>query len=265
MHALSRFKISSLCFVLGFAPVCGVFAAGPTLVVDRGLPQANVNATPVDYRSNVRWSWYDSGFLGDDFAVGAAGERWVIDTVRVWTVPGANKIDPEHLGDFYQDVRLYFGGSASESSDRERSGEGLSPIVTGLLTAGSDQVSNPNVVISDATASGVVPYNDFGTSLRIWQIDFTQLNLKVEGGAKYRFAAWGLGRPLPNKADKTHPWFNVATNASLASTRQDGADGEMLLFTSGGKFKSAFDSKGAGWDKSSDINVQVFGHRADVQ
>ncbi len=37
----------------------------------------------------------------------------------------------------------------------------------------------------------------------------------------------------------------------------------MLEFTSGGEFKSEFDSKGAGWDKSSDINVQVFGHRVD--
>lgn len=39
----------------------------------------------------------------------------------------------------------------------------------------------------------------------------------------------------------------------------------MLLFTSGGKFKSDFDGKGAGWDKSSDINVQVFAHRADAE
>src|SRR5580658_4154392 len=104
MNALSQFK-TSICFVLGFAPC--VFAAGPALLVDRGLPQANLNNTAGDYRSNIRWSLYDSGFLGDDFTVGAAGESWVIDTVRVWTVPGVTKIDPEHLGDFYQDVRLY--------------------------------------------------------------------------------------------------------------------------------------------------------------
>jgi hypothetical protein len=255
MHSLSRFKTSSLCFVLGFAPVCGLLAAGPTLVVDRGLPQANLNAASGDYRSNIRWSVYDSGFLGDDFTVGAAGENWVIDTVRVWTVPGGNKVDPEHLGDYYQDVRLYFGGLK----------EGLSPIVTGLLTSGSNQASNPNIVISDATAGGAVPYEDFGTNMRVWQIDFTQLNLSVQGGVKYSFGAWGLGRPVPNEADKTRPWFNVATNAPLAAARQDGADGEMLQFTSGGKFKSAFDGKDAGWDKGSDINVQVFGHLAGAQ
>jgi hypothetical protein len=43
---------------------------------------------------------------------------------------------------------------------------------------------------------------------------------------------------------------------------QDGADGQMLIFTSGGRFESAFDGKNAGWDKSSDVDVQVFGHRA---
>jgi hypothetical protein len=255
MHALSRFKTSSLCLVLGFAPAWSVFAAGPALLVDRGLPQANLNNAAGDYRSNVRWSLYDSGFLGDDFTVGAVGEHWVIDTVRVWTVPGAKEIDPEHLGDFYQDVRLYFGGTD----------ESLSPIVTGLLTSGSDQASNANILISDATAAGVVPYDDFGTNMRVWQIDFTQLDLNVEGGVKYRFGAWGLGRPVSNEAGKTHPWFNVATNAPLAAVSQDGADGQLLLFTSGGKFKSAFNGKGAGWDKASDINVQVLGHRIDAK
>jgi hypothetical protein len=257
MHALNRRKICCFGIVLGLALTGTAFAAGPALVVDRGLPQANLNNASGDYRSNIRWSLYESGFLGDDFAVGTSGEHWVIDTIRVWTVPGVNATDPEHLGDFYRDVRLYFGGEDG----------GLTPLVTGLLTSGSDQNSNAHILISDATKAGVIPYDDFGTNMRVWQIDFTQLNLNVDGGAKYRFGAWGLGRPLPadvgKTADKTYAWFNAASNAELAYTKQDGADGEMLLFTSGGKFKSAFNGKGAGWDKSSDIDVQVFGHRVD--
>jgi hypothetical protein len=249
MYALSRFRLSCLGFVLTLP----VFAAGPALVVDRGLPQANLNNASGDYRSNVRWSSYESGFLGDDFTVGVPGESWVIDSIRVWTVPGAGKADPDHLGDFYQDIRLYFGGGE----------ESLTPIVTGLLKSGSDQASNAQIRISDATASGAVPYDDFGTSMRIWQVDFTQLNLNVQGGVKYRFGAWGLGRPMADKAGKTYAWFNVASNADLAATRQDGADGAMLLFTSGGKFESQFNGKNAGWDKTSDIDVQVFGHRID--
>jgi hypothetical protein len=249
MHALSRWKTYSLYFALALPAM----AAGPALVVDRGLPQANLNNGAGHYRSNIRWSLYDSGFLGDDFAVGASGESWVIDTIRVWTVPGVNAADPEHLGDFYKDVRLYFG----------EPDEGLTPIVTGTLARGSDQASNDKIAISDATKSGVLPYDDFGTNMRVWQIDFTQLNLKVQGGLKYQFGAFGLGRVVPEKADKTYAWFNAATNAELAATKQDGADGQMLLFTSGGKFDKAFDGKGAGWDKSSDINVQVFAHRVN--
>ena len=65
----------------------------------------------------------------------------MIDTIRVWTVPGVNATDPEHLGDFYQDVRLYFGGEEG----------GVTPSITGLLKPGSDQTSNPNILIADAT------------------------------------------------------------------------------------------------------------------
>jgi hypothetical protein len=247
MHALNRWTSCSFWFALALPAL----AAPPALVVDRGLPQANLNSA-AGYRSNIRWSLNESGFLGDDFTVGAAGERWVIDTIRVWTVPGVNGADPEYLGDHYQDVRLYFGGAEG----------GLTPLTTGLLTAGSSQSSNPNILISDATSSGAVPYEDFGTNMRVWQIDFTQLNLSVEGGAKNRFGAWGLGRPAGRAAGLTNAWFNAASNAGLAAAKQDGADNQMLLFTSGGKFKGVFDGKGAGWDKSSDINVQVFAHRA---
>lgn len=262
MLALSQWKTCSLCFALAWP----LLAAGPAPVVDRGLPQANLNGPAREYRSNIRWSLYDSGFLGDDFTLGASGESWVIDSIRVWTVPGVNKVDPEHLGDYYQDVRLYFGGTVG----------GLTPLLTGQLTAGSSQSSNPNILISDATAGGGPFYEDFGKDMHVWQIDFTQLNLKVQGGDKYRFAAWGLGRAVPAKVSKTgkprklpkdretYAWFNAAANAEYASARQDGADGSMLEFSSGGKFESVFNGKGAGWDKASDINVQVFAHRVEA-
>jgi hypothetical protein len=258
MHAFNRWKTCSLCFALAWP----VFAAGPALVVDRGMPEANLNKAAGQYRSNIRWTLYDKGFLGDDFTVGSPGENWVIDTIRVWTVPGVNKTNPDYLGDYYQDVRLYFGGAQ----------DGLTPIVTGMFTPGSDQSSNPNILISDTTAAGSTAYEDFGTNMRVWQVDFTQLNLAVQGGVKYRFGAWGLGRPAPDAVTKkgkirqnhqTYAWFNAATNAEYAAAKQDGSDGSMLEFTSGGKFKTAFNGAGAGWDKSSDVNVQVFAHRVN--
>src|SRR5579872_7129090 len=142
------------------------FSADSQLVVDRGLPQSNLNNVSGAARSNVRWG--NDGFLGDDFTIGAPGEHWVIDSIRTWAVPGgAGDILP-HLGDYYQDVRLHFGRSD------------VTPVSTGQLTAGSDETSNANIRVSDASQNGALLYDDFGTPLHVWQIDFTNLNLPAE-------------------------------------------------------------------------------------
>ncbi len=223
-----------------------VLAALAALVFDRGLPQANLNNISGDARSNVRWSGDNGGFFGDDFSIGAPGERWVIDSIRVWTVPGITETSVKRLGDLYQDVRLYFGGPEG----------GLTPIVAAMLSPGSDDAVNVKIRISSAPL-----YEESGTYFRVYQVDFEGLNLPVEGGVKYRFGVWGMGRPVPGKPGKTYPWFNHASNAPLSSAREEGADERMLLFDGGGSFASEFDSRGNGWDKSSDINVQVFAHR----
>ena len=228
-----------------------LFAADPALVVDRGLPQANLNNASGPVRSNVRWGWHDHGFLGDDFTIGAPGEHWVIDAIRTWAVPGTGEAKLPHLGDYYKDVRLHFG-----------TGD-LTPVATAQLTENSDDTSNGDVKLSDATASGALPYDDFGTPLRIWQIDFTNLNLRVEGGTTYRFGVWGNGRAVPGMEGKQFMWYNHASNAPLSGTKQDAADGSMLKFDAAGRYEGTFTAQGNGWDKSADINLQVFAHRVE--
>jgi hypothetical protein len=225
------------------------WAADSILVVDRGLPSGNLNNVSGAARSNVRWASGDSGFLGDHFVFGAPGEKWVIDSIRTWAVPGLEEVDPDHLGDFYQDVRLYFGASGSD----------ITPVASGLLSPGNDQPSNPRVGVTQAT--GVPLYDNFGKFLRVWQIDFTGLNLSVDGGVNYSFGVWGMGREIPGSNGKGYVWFNHASNAPLSAARQDGADGVMLLFDGSGKAAGEFTGQGNGWDKNSDINVQVFAHR----
>jgi hypothetical protein len=227
------------------------FAADPSLVVDRGLPQTNLNNASGPVRSNVRWGWHNHGFLGDDFTIGAPGERWVIDSIRTWAVPGTAQFNLSHLGDYYMDVRLHFG-----------TGD-LTPVSTAQLTEGSDETSNPDVRLSDAGTSGALPYDDFGTPLRIWQIDFNNLNLRVEGGTTYRFGVWGNGRAVPGMEGKQFMWFNHASNAPLSGGKQDAADGNMLKFDAAGRYEGTFTSQGNGWDKTADINVQVFAHRVE--
>lgn len=241
--------------LIGFclSVVLPAFAADSTPVVDRGLPQSNLNNASGPVRSNVRWGYHDHGFLGDDFTIGAPGEHWVIDSIRTWAVPGTAEFNLPHLGDYYKDVRLHFG-----------TGD-LTPVATAQLSEGIDDTSNADVRISDAGASGALPYDDFGTPLRVWQVDFTNLNLKVDGGTTYRFGVWGNGRPVTGQDGKTFMWYNHASNAPLSGARQDAADGSMLLFDAAGRYEGKFDAKGHGWDKAADINVQVFAHRVEMQ
>jgi hypothetical protein len=251
MWMLSGNRVLQLAAWFGLASAA--WAADAMLVVDRGLPQTNLNNVAGAARSNIRWHNDEAGFLGDDFVIGARGEKWVIDSIRTWAVPGLQDFDPDHLGDFYQDVRLYVGGS----------GASLTPRASAPLSPGSDETGDANITISEATRAGAQLYEDFGAALRIWQIDFAHLNLAVEGGARYNFGVWGMGRPISGRDGKTYKWFSHASNASLSGARQDGADGVMLLFDGSGKALGGFSGEGNGWNKTSDINVQVFAHRVD--
>jgi hypothetical protein len=246
---LNRHGVSTFAFLLLLA--MPAMAADSMLVVDRGLPQNNLNDSSGTARSNVRWGWHDHGFLGDDFTVGNAGERWVIDSIRTWVVPGHAEITAARLGDFYQDVRLYLGIGATD----------LTPAATAALAEGSDDTASQNVVVSEATQNGTLLYEDFGTMLRIWQIDFKNLSIPVRGGSKTRFGVWGMGRAVAGSDGKTYTWFNHASNAGMSGARQDGADGVMLEFDAAGRFEGTLNGEGNGWNKPSDINVQVFAHR----
>jgi hypothetical protein len=219
------------------------------LVVDRGLPKSNWNdAAGVASRANVRWTLYDQGFVGDDFVIGQAGERWIVHTIRVWTVPGSNVLDPAALGDVYQDIRLYVGAD----------GEDLTPIASGRLSRGSNQVEGADVVIGEARDAPL--YENFGSHLKIYQVEFRNLNLRVEGGQRYRFGAWALGRAVDEKG-KRYPWFTHASNASLGAAPADGSDGKMLLLEAAGQYAREYDANGDTWNKSSDLNVQIYAQR----
>jgi hypothetical protein len=220
------------------------------LVVDRGLPRANWNNdSGATARSNVRWTLYNRGFVGDDFVVGKPGERWVIQTLRVWAVPGAMEQEPAFLGDVYQDVRLYVGGPE----------EDLTPVASGRLAKGSNTVDGSGVEITEAPDAPL--YENFGSQFKIYQVEFRNLNLQVEGGVRYRFGAWGMGRAMGEKGD-IYPWFTHGSNSVQGEAPADGADGRLLLFESAGRYAKEYDAAGAAWNKSSDLNVQIWAKRA---
>lgn len=223
-------------------------AAQSTRAVDRGAASQNLNDNAGVARSNVRWTWYEHGFIGDDFTIGEPGERWVIDAIRTWTVPGELS-SPQNLGDLYQDVRLYFGDTSGD----------LTPIVSGRLAKGTSQPDNAAITVSDAAANGVLKYENFGHLLKVWQVDFKTSGLVVDGGVKYRFGVWGQGRS--EARGRTYPWFNLASNSGLGGSAAQGADDTLLMFDSAGAYEGTLDANGAGWNKPADINVQIFAHK----
>ena len=83
----------------------------------------------------------------------------------------------------------------------------------------------------------------------------------MRGGTKVPFGVFGMGRPIAGKEGKAHLWFNHGSNAALSGTRQDGADGVLLVFDGAGRADGTLRAEDKDWDKSSDINVQVFAHR----
>jgi len=238
--ALVGLAATSTAFAL-IAPVHAATPASPT--VDRGLPTANLNNGAGSNRSNVAWSNGNDSITGDTFAVGSAGQTWVVTGIRTWNIGHTGNA----FGDEFSADTLYFGTS------------GVAPVATGTVSAGSNTDSNPNITHTPVTYVGGSSYQATGGTYRqIWQNDFTNLNLAVDGGTTYYFAVDGIS--------SNYAWFNHASNATLSGSAQQGADNKYVSWSKADlNTPNVCDSNGpingfcnGGWDKSSDINVQVF-------
>jgi hypothetical protein len=215
--------------------LCVSQASFGAILVDRGLPTANLNNAAGADRSNVTWaSTNATGFTGDDFIIGTIGQSYVIDSLTVW---GA-QYNP--LSSDIDNISLYLG----------QAGSSLALVSAGSVTGNTN--SNPNIShIYVNYADGTTYYEgNGGVQYSICQTTFSGLNYAVDGGVKYNFGVNG---------DK-YLWWNHASNAALSGSTQDGADGKYLEFdTANLSSVVVWDSLGNGWDKSSDINVQITG------
>jgi hypothetical protein len=208
-------------------------AAASVLVVDRGLPTDNLNNVSGANRSNVAWADEPAAdFFADTFTLPSGGAVYAFDTIRTWVMSSAASV---------ADLTAAF------------------PTVTLFTGTGTSLTPTPaTVTITPVTYSNGANYQKTnGDFINIYEVDFTGLNLVAAGGTTVSFGVEGSG----TGAD----WFNSASNAALSGSPQDGADNLMQEYSWTGSgnpvFVGPFDSNGDGWDKSSDINVQVF---ADV-
>jgi hypothetical protein len=201
-----------------------------TLLVDRGLPTANLNNAAGDDRSNVAWAFtqYTSGdywLVGDTFQ-NTSSSWWTINTIRLWTVGRTD---------------------------------------TAILRGGID--GSTIGIISDATYASPAP-NDLyqgssGSYITMHQVDFA-VNITLAPGQVYDFFLDGSGAQTGIVVPFVH-----SSNAALSGSTQQGADNLML----GAEVINGvvdplsvgtWTSLGNGWDKASDVNVQVFGTVPDA-
>lgn len=254
-----RVAVYGILLVLGMA--CGPAGAVETLLVDRGLPNANLNSASGVLRSNVSWNWpYDDPpfpyrISGDTFVLPTPteGYNWTVDTIRTWS-PAIPIDSTDSLGDIYFWIMLY-GKVAGLDGALEIKSEG------GITGNSSD---NPDIKLTHVyyDAAGNPSYEgQDGAYWQIWQIDFTNLNWVVPPSEQIQFGVDALGSDY---------WYNHASNAGLGGVPAQGADGSIWYFSATGDLPAAIpcdsnypdgeNSIACQWDKSSDINVQVYGH-----
>ena len=224
-------------------------ASADSLVLDRGLPTANLNNTAGSDRSNVAWADQEPSsnpseywLPGDDFTLTSNA---TVDDIRVWIVAAGTSSS----GYLPTGLSLY-GGTA---------GGAISEISTSYTSS------------STTYANGQTYQGNDGSFWNIYQVDFA-VDLNVSGGQTYDFF---VDQPyVCGSTDSTGActeYFNAflsASNEALSGSPQQGADNTFLwLDVNGGtqtvETWNSSDGSGtagfpAGWDKNSDANVQVF-------
>jgi hypothetical protein len=102
------------------------------------------------------------GFVGDMLRIGAAGETWVIDTIRVWAVPNTSPGCPKNPADRIERITLLGAlDNPPVPGQPECACHAVIPIVTASLTKG-------DVSLTPVTG--------------LWQIDFKNVRWSVPGG-----------------------------------------------------------------------------------
>lgn len=222
------FNKKALATACAFALAAGFNSAvlASPILVDRGLPTANLNNAAGADRSNVAWvfppsSATDYWLVGDTFT-NTSSQNWLIDLIRLWAVGPAT-------------TAVLYGGVGNSA---------VNVVSTGA-------VSGPVTYAGGSTYQG-----SGGNPVDMFQLDFA-VNLALAPGETFNFFLDGTGgrNVIP---------FAHASNAARSGSPQQGADGLMLEanVVNGAVVPGSigpWSSQGYGWDKASDVNVQAFG------
>lgn len=246
--------------VLACCAVMGALAQttlADTMLVDRGLPTANLNNAAGASRSNVAWadsSWVTLGpggtvqptdMVGDDFTLPAAAGSYNISDIRVWVVGDGDT----PFSTMYSSISLAVASDVAGDHD---------PVAHGSMWL---TTSNPAVTL--VTYSDGSSYQGYmGGYSNIYQLDFP-VNITAPGGSTLDF---GFSAVLADPTNTDYGPYLHASNGPLSGSPQQGSDNVLYgwLLSNGGFDWSYNSGTDGGWDKGSNVNVQVFGNSVAV-
>ncbi len=235
---------SSGLVILGVVTIiAGFFFAAPqrsladSLLLDRGLPTANLNNAAGNDRSNVAWADQETSSTPQEYWL--PGDNFSLQTnanvtdIRVWVVAGGISTP----GSLPQGITL-LGGDAGGT-------------ISTISNSYTSQVTTYN---NGQSYQGIT-----GNYWDIYQLDFA-VNLNLAANQTYDFF---VNQPFI-LGDNSGDYFNAFLHASksgLSGSTQTGADNTFLWLHVNGASQSVetWDSYDNGWDKSSDANIQVYG------
>jgi hypothetical protein len=175
------------------------------------------------------------GFLGDSFRVGAAGETWIVDSIRVWAVPSSLPGCPARAGDRLATITL-LGALDNPPVPGQPTCDchALVTIASAPLIAGSSTSANSNVKLAVGD--------------HLWQIDFQNLHWSLPGGTDVLFAV--------RSTDRNRAACPAAAHWSLSASTEAGH--RLKAFDSAANPLGLADPA----DPPLVINVRVWAHRA---
>ena len=250
----------ALSIIGGLLGTAQVAQATNTTLVDRGLP------THINPNTSVRWVPREAvgrnprlaRFKGDDFTVKTEGKPFLLDSLSIFVAPGYRSRrggpthNPVNLADWFESTFLridqnYDGHLSSDET-----------VSRGRFNAVTNSINNSDITYFK-TGRKYISAN--GARADIWQVNYGNLGLHLDGDKPIRFGVKGVGRSVNNFS---FPWFLMASNADRSGYSADqnaSADGTYFEFFRDGRLQRVVDSGAprGGWNKSSDILVKVRG------
>ncbi len=222
-------------------------AGAAALLFNRGMPiynnnlspPSNLNGTTNSNRSNFSSSnTYSSQpttyqVTGDDFSIGKTGQKFQINTVRVWMIYGvpSGQYDTNPLTPPTFALTLWVGPAGGTIQPLA-----AAPVLTRIWYSDGENYQRT----ADGAWRGV------------WQLDFP-VNLNIAGGQKYQFFLDGMFHNASGVWQS--PSLCLAKESLSNNPHQDGADNQYLALT----LANGTPTGSPSYVTPFDANVQIFG------